>query len=173
MSNILSLVHYPDDPLTKVSTPVTVFGDELARLADDMLATMYAHDGLGLAAPQVGISKRLFVLCEPEGEEMCLVNPSISEPEGAGDREEGCLSIPQIYANVTRPTRIRVQAKDVFGKELDFVANDLLARIIQHELDHLDGIVFLDRVDILTREDKLREWEEVRQKLRASIVGKP
>lgn len=173
MPQVLNLVHYPDDPLTKKAAPVTVFGDELARLAEDMLNTMYAYDGIGLAAPQIGVSKRIFVLCEPEGEEMCLVNPEIVKAEGSEPREEGCLSLPQIYANVMRATWVHVKAQDVYGKEREFEARDLLARIIQHELDHLDGIIFLDRIDIMTREVKLQEWAEVRRRLREQLAGKP
>ena len=166
MSAILSLVHYPDDPLTLKAEPVTVFDGTLQKLSDNMFATMYAHDGIGLAAPQVGIAKRVFVLCEPDGEELCLVNPEVLSSSGSGVREEGCLSLPQIYADVTRPTVIQVRAKDVKGKTLEFEARDLFARIIQHELDHLNGVIFLDRVDIMTREAKLQEWADVRKKLR-------
>ena len=99
---------------------------------------------------------------------MCLVNPEILDEEGGEVGDEGCLSVPQIYAPVKRATRIRVRAQDPSGKELDFEARDFLARIIQHETDHLDGHIFLDRVDILTRQAKLQEWEEVRQALESA-----
>jgi peptide deformylase len=169
--SILNLTLYPDDPLTRVAEPVTEFGPELARLAKDMLETMYAHEGVGLAGPQVGLARRLFVLHEPDMEPLCLVNPEISELEGREEGEEGCLSLPRIYAPVPRATRLRVQAFDPYGKALDFEARDFLARIIQHELDHLNGVVFLDRLDILTRQAKLQEWEEVRAKLMTPLTG--
>lgn len=168
--SILSLTLYPDDPLLRVAEPFDRVGPEVAKLAADMVETMYAHDGVGLAGPQVGVAKRIFVLHNPEsGEEMCLVNPEILEAEGREEGEEGCLSIPQVYGFVPRFTRIRVRALDPLGKPLEFEARDFLARIIQHEYDHLDGIVFLDRLDILTRQAKLQEWEETRARLMATL----
>lgn len=162
---VLDIVLYPDDPLTQKAEPYETIGPEVAELAQNMFETMYAFEGVGLAGPQVGVSKRIFVLREPEGAEMCLVNPEISDPEGSELGEEGCLSIPQVYAMVTRATSVRVRASDQFGNDLDFEARDFLARVIQHECDHLDGILFPDRLDILTREAKLNEWAEVRQQL--------
>jgi len=168
--SILNLTLYPDDPLKRVAEPFEEVGPEVVRLAEDMIETMYAHDGVGLAGPQVGIAKRIFVLHNPDtGDEMCLVNPQILEAEGRESGEEGCLSIPQVYAEVPRATRIRVRALDPFGNLLEFEAEDFLARIIQHEYDHLDGVVFLDRLDILTRQAKLQEWEETRARLLASL----
>ncbi len=166
--SILNLTLYPDDPLKRVAEPITEFGPELERLAQDMLETMYAYEGVGLAGPQVGLARRIFVLHEPDGEAACLVNPEIVEAEGREDGEEGCLSLPRIYVPVPRATRIRVRAQDVHGRPLEFEARDLFARIIQHETDHLDGVIFLDRVDILTRQAKLQEWEEERAKLLAA-----
>ncbi|MCH7908960.1 MAG: peptide deformylase, partial [Candidatus Hydrogenedentes bacterium] len=130
-----------------------------------MLETMHAYEGVGLAAPQVGRSQRLFVLQEPDGEEMCLVNPEILGREGGEEGEEGCLSMPTIYTMVSRATRIRVQARDVRGKPLELEATDFLARIIQHEYDHLEGIMFPQRVDIITRQSLLEEWAEVRERM--------
>lgn len=162
---ILNIVLYPDDPLTKVAKPFGRIGPDVAKLAADMFDTMYAYEGVGLAGPQVGISKRIVVIHEPEGDPICLVNPEILEADGEETAEEGCLSLAEIYAPVSRATRVRVKAFDPFGKPLTFEARDFLARAIQHECDHLDGIVFLDRVDILTRQAKLQEWDEVRRKL--------
>lgn len=162
----LRIHHYPDKVLTKKAEPVTEFGPALAAFANDMLETMDASEGVGLAAPQVGVSKRLLVLCEPEGEPMCLVNPVIEEQEGREYGEEGCLSLPQIYARVPRATRIRVRAQDVSGDFFEFEARDFLARIVQHECDHLEGIVFPDRLDVFSREEVLEQWEEVRKSLR-------
>ena len=102
---ILNLVLYPDRPLKQVAEPITDFGVELNELAANMHETMCAHDGVGLAGPQVGLSKRILTLREPEGVEMCLVNPEITTSEGRGLGEEGCLSLPQVYADVPRATR--------------------------------------------------------------------
>jgi len=165
----LNLVYYPDDPLTQTAEPVESFTAELATLAENMLETMHAYDGVGLAGPQVGIAKRLFVLQEPEGLEMCLVNPMVTEHSGEEAGEEGCLSMPTIYAMVTRPTHVRVQAQDIEGNALDFEADGFLARIIQHEYDHLEGILFPERLDILTRQSKYQEWAEARDNF---ILGK-
>ncbi|HNV22549.1 MAG TPA: peptide deformylase [Candidatus Hydrogenedentes bacterium] len=164
----MNIVLYPDDPLQRVATPVEHFGPQLEKLAATMLETMYEHEGVGLAAPQVGIAKRFLVCHDLESDPLCLVNPEILEMDGAEVADEGCLSIPRIYAPVQRAERIHVRAKDPLGNDLDFEAHGFLARIIQHETDHLDGRVFLDRVDILTRQSKLAEWEELRPSLESA-----
>ena len=161
----LKIVYYPDKVLTRKAVPVTDFGPELEAFAQDMLETMEESEGVGLAAPQVGVSRRLLVLCEPECEPMCLVNPEILESEGREYGEEGCLSLPQMYARVPRATRIRVRAQDVHGELIEFEANDFLARIVQHECDHLEGIVFPDRLDVFSREELIEQWEVVRKDL--------
>ena len=165
--SILNIVLYPDAPLTQEAKPIETFGPELEQLAADMLETMHVYDGVGLAGPQVGLSQRILVLQEPDGEPMCLVNPELSEFEGSETGEEGCLSLPEVYADVPRATRIHVQAQDPAGNPLEFEACGFLARIIQHETDHLNGIVFPDRADILTRQAKMAEWEDVRARLTA------
>jgi peptide deformylase len=162
---VRKVVYFPDDPLTKVAKPVEAFDVKLRELVADMIETMHHYQGVGLAAPQVGISRRLFVLQEPEGEPMCLVNPTILEPEGSVMGEEGCLSMPRVYAMVPRATRIRVEAHDEHGNPLVFESQDFQARIIQHEYDHLEGILFPERLDILSRQDKLEEWAQVRAQL--------
>ena len=161
----LKIFYYPDKVLTRKAAPVTDFGPELEAFAQDMLETMEESEGVGLAAPQVGVSKRLLVLCEPEGEPMCLINPEILESEGREYGEEGCLSLPQMYARVPRATHIKVRAQDVSGELLEFEADDFLARIVQHECDHLEGIVFPDRLDVFTREELIEQWEIVRKDL--------
>ena len=134
---------------------------------------MEEFDGVGLAAPQVGESLRLFVLREPEKNiEMCLANPEFDDGEGSETAEEGCLSVPQVYAPVQRFKRIHVRAQDVRGKPLDFHAEDLLARIIQHETDHLDGFVFLDRVDVMTRVAKTEEWKQMREQILSGLAAR-
>ncbi|HQE84543.1 MAG TPA: peptide deformylase [Candidatus Hydrogenedentes bacterium] len=161
----MNIVLYPDEPLQGTAALVEDFGPKLEMLAADMFKAMYENEGVGLAAPQVGIPQRFFVCHDPESEPLCLVNPEILDMEGNETVDEGCLSLPQIYAPVQRATRIRVRASDPSGNALDFEARDLLARIIQHETDHLHGRIFLDRVDILTRQAKLKEWEELRPSL--------
>lgn len=160
---------YPEAPLTEVAAPVVKFGPELKQLASDMLETMDAYAGVGLAAPQIGVRRRLVVLCEPEGAPMCLVNPEIVEMDGKVYGEEGCLSLPELYANVGRATRIRVRALGLEGEPLDFDARDFLARIIQHECDHLEGKVFTDRLDALTRDAVLDEWDVIRERQLANV----
>jgi len=170
---IREIVLYPDAPLTQKAAPVEGFGALLASLVEDLWDSMYEFDGVGLAAPQIGVSQRVLVLHNPEDDrELCLVNPELSECEGNQVGPEGCLSLPHIEAEVPRYERIRVTAFDADGSPLDFVAEGFLARIIQHECDHLDGVVFLDRLDILSREDKYQEWMAVREQLLAAPDGK-
>ena len=167
---IMDIVLYPDAPLKEVAARVVKFGPELAKLAADMVETMDASDGVGLAAPQVGIRKQIMVLCEPEGEPACLVNPEIVEMDGKVYAEEGCLSLPGLYANVPRATRIRVRAQDCDGALLDFEARDFVARVIQHEYDHLQGKVFPDRLDLLTRDALFAEWSEMRKAMESGAA---
>jgi len=163
----MNILVYPDAPLTEVALPIVKFGPELKKLAEDMLETMDAGNGVGLAGPQVGLRQQIFVLCEPDGEPMCLINPEIVEMDGKAYGEEGCLSLPELYAPVPRATRIRVRAQDVEGNPLDFEAHDFLARIIQHEYDHLQGKLFPDRLDAMTRESLFDEWAEIRPRILA------
>jgi peptide deformylase len=165
---VLDLVLYPDDPLTQKALPVEAVTDEYERLAANMLETMHAYEGVGLAGPQVGVSQRIFVLQEPEGKPMCFINPEILDREGSQDGEEGCLSLPHVYCAVPRATRIRVRALNEQGKAFELDARDFLARIIQHEYDHLDGIMILERVDVITRQEKLEEWDQIRRQLAAA-----
>ncbi|MEX2015158.1 MAG: peptide deformylase [Candidatus Hydrogenedentales bacterium] len=162
---ILPIVYYPDEPLTLKSKPVKRFDGDLAQLVEDMLDTMHAYHGVGLAAPQVGLAQRLFVLQVPDGPEMHFVNPEIVESDGREIGEEGCLSMPEVYAQVPRATRVCVRAQDVEGNDIELEATNFLARIIQHELDHLDGIMFPERLDILTREALYQDWNNVRARL--------
>lgn len=164
----LKVVYYPDDPLKQQAEPIESFDGTLRKLVDDMFETMYTFEGVGLAGPQVGISKRILVLHEPEGPEMCLVNPEIVEfGDEVAEGEEGCLSLPGIFAMVSRSTRITVRAFDLEQNLLEFEAQDFLARIIQHERDHLDGIVFPDRLDIITRQATFEAWAEMREQVLA------
>lgn len=164
---LLQVVYFPDDPLTQKADPVETFDDALSQLVDNMLETMHEFKGVGLAAPQIGLKKRLFVLQEPEGPEMYFVNPRIISAEGREEGEEGCLSMPEVYAMVPRATQIAVEAQDLSGETFTVEAADFLARIIQHENDHLNGILFPERLDIFSRQEKLQEWEVVRRRMDA------
>lgn len=158
---LLDIVEFPDPRLRTKAAPVTVFDAQLEQLAQDMLATMYAAPGIGLAATQVDVHKRLLVLdvSEDDDEPMTLVNPEILSREGTQVHQEGCLSIPEIFADVERAEKIRVRAQRTDGSEINFEAGGLLAVCIQHEIDHLDGRLFVDYLSPLKR-------EMVRRKLR-------
>ena len=164
--SVMNVVLYPDDPLTQKAAPFDGVGPEIAQLASDMLETMRANEGVGLAGPQVGISKRIFVMQAPDSEPLCLVNPEIVAMEGSAEGEEGCLSMPGVYSDrVPRATRIEVKALDETGAPMHFEARDFTARIIQHEYDHLEGVLFPDRLDIISRGAVLEEWNAVRREL--------
>lgn len=164
--SVLNIVLFPDDPLTLKAEPYAAIGPEVARLARDMIETMYAADGVGLAGPQVGVAKRIFVFQEPDGEPRCLVNPEILLMEGSEEGEEGCLSMPRVYSDrVPRATYVEVKGFDETGAPVRLEARNFLARIIQHEYDHLDGILFPQRLDIISREAVLQEWQAVRAEL--------
>ncbi len=152
---ILRIRHYPEPVLKQISAPVTVFDTELKTLARDMAETMYAAPGVGLAAPQVGVLKRLVVIdCAPKDsppELLTLVNPEIREREGEAYEEEGCLSVPGYYAPVQRSARVKVVYCDLDGKPVEREADGLLAIAFQHEIDHLDGILFVDHLSPLKK----------------------
>jgi peptide deformylase len=149
------------DPVLKTrASPVESFDGSLSDLAEAMLATMRKHEGVGLAANQVGRLKRILVAAV-EDEEFVLVNPVVEESAGTTEKEpEGCLSIPGIQVEVDRPTAIRVSAQDASGTPLELEASGLLARILQHEIDHLDGVLILDRTDRESRKAAMREMRE-------------
>jgi len=149
-----------DPVLTRPSREVTELDADLARLVDTMYTTMYEAVGLGLAAPQVGVRKRLFTYDVGEGPEV-IVNPQIVEAAGEGVYEEGCLSIPGLRFDVVRPQRVTVQGVDLDGKEVVIDDDDIVARVLQHELDHLDGVLILDRLDPDTRKVALRQLREI------------
>jgi peptide deformylase len=153
---ILEIRKYGDPILTNGTERVTEFGAELRRLVDDMFETMYAAPGVGLAAPQVGVSKRLFVMdCSPEkgpAQRVVLVNPEILEVEGKQLGDEGCLSFPGVYFQVERPKRVVARAQNVEGEWFEVDAMDLAARCILHENDHLNGITFINYLSPLKRD---------------------
>jgi len=152
---LLKILHYPEPLLKQRSQPVTEFDDELRQLAENMAETMYDAPGVGLAAPQVGALKRLIVIdCSPGDQPADLilaVNPEIVAREGESLEEEGCLSVPGFWASVNRAAKVRMRYQDVTGKTLEREAEGLLAICMQHEIDHLEGILFVDRLSPLKR----------------------
>ncbi|WP_142804087.1 peptide deformylase [Tepidiphilus sp. J10] len=143
---LLPILHYPDPRLKKRAEPVTEVDESIRRLAADMAETMYAAPGIGLAATQVDVHKRVIVIDVTEDRSglTVLINPEILEKDGECVSEEGCLSVPGIYDKVTRAERVRVRALNLQGEPLEFEAEGLLAVCIQHEIDHLDGKVFVE-----------------------------
>jgi peptide deformylase len=146
--------------LRERAAPVSVFDDALRRLVDDMLETMYAAPGVGLAGNQVGLRTACFVYDDREGHAGFVANPRLSEPEGEETLEEGCLSIPGPYHPMVRAARVRLIGADLGGEPLDIVAEGLLARIFQHETDHLNGLLYIDRLDEAGRRDVMRQLRE-------------
>lgn len=154
---VLKVVKYGDPVLEQKTEPVTEFGTrELHKLVDDMFDTMYAAKGVGLAAPQVGVSKQVTVIDisagEEGGEKLVLINPEIVERSGSQLGEEGCLSIPGFREDVKRAMRVKVVAKNVAGEAQEFDAEELLSRAMQHEIDHLHGVLFLSHLSPLKRD---------------------
>jgi peptide deformylase len=158
---VLKIVKYPEPVLSQPGEPVTEFNDELRKLVADMFETVYAAQGIGLAAPQVGISKRLTVIDLSVGKEpkekLVLINPEIISSEGKLYEEEGCLSFPEIREKVSRAAKVRIRAQDEYGKWFEMDGEELLSRAMQHEIDHLDGILFIFRMSPLKRSLNLRK----------------
>jgi peptide deformylase len=161
----LTILEFPDKRLRTKAQPVTVFGAALKQLAADMLETMYAAPGIGLAATQVNVHRQLLVLdiSDEKNQPVILVNPRITASEGSQTYQEGCLSVPGIFADVDRADRIHVEALDVDGKPLSFDADGLLAVCIQHEMDHLIGKLFVDYLSPLKRELVRKKLEKQRR----------
>jgi peptide deformylase len=164
---IHEVVKYPDPVLAKRGEPVTVFDADLKKLVDEMFDSMYAAQGIGLAAPQISISKRIAIVDvsfqkNPE-EKIVLINPEIIEREGKQVEEEGCLSLPDIREKVSRASWVKVKAQDVTGKWVEVEGEELLARALQHEIDHLDGILFIDHLSRLKRDLVLRKIKKLQK----------
>lgn len=140
-----------DDVLRKRSREVTTVDDRIRMILDDMLETMRESDGIGIAAPQVGILRRMFIVEAEEGDVFEMINPEIIEMEGSFIGEEGCLSVPGVFGKVERPERIKVKGLDRYGNELICEAVDLKAVAICHELDHLEGVLFTDKATDLRK----------------------
>jgi peptide deformylase len=159
---LLNILTLPDKRLKKTAKTVEKFDEDLKKLVSDMFETMYDAPGIGLAATQVDVHKRVVVIdiSEDKDEPLCLINAEIIAKEGEQIHEEGCLSVPNINANVKRAEKISVIAQNQQGETFEFEAEDLLSVCIQHELDHLKGIVFLDHLSTLKRKMALRKLEK-------------
>ncbi len=159
--SILRIRIYPDPVLKVKAVPLTEFGAKHQRLFDDMIETMHVEDGVGLAAPQVGVSEQILIACPTvkKGEEHVIVNPKIYETSGQDTAVEGCLSLPGISGEVTRAKKIRVRYQDRHGKTHDAEVKDFFARIIQHEMDHLEGMLLIDRLSFNKRQEVLSQYQ--------------
>ena len=161
---ILEILEFPDPRLRTVAKPVETVDDELRKLIDDMFETMYAAPGIGLAATQVNVHQRLIVmdLSEDQSQPRVFINPEITPlTDDVAPYEEGCLSVPGFYEKVQRPARVRIKALDRDGNEFEEEADELLATCIQHEIDHLDGKLFVDYVSRLKRDRIKKKLEKL------------
>lgn len=150
------IVKYGSSVLREVAEPIDKITDEIRQLANKMLEIMYQADGVGLAAPQIGISKRIVVIDisphDPSAKPMVLINPEIIKSEGQTEAEEGCLSVPEIRGGVKRAEKVTVEALDLNGNKIGIEAQELLARALQHEIDHLNGKIFVDHLSRLKQQ---------------------
>ena len=166
-AKIYDIVKYPDPILAREGDTVTEFGPELERLIEDMFDSMYAAQGIGLAAPQIGISKRITVIDvsfkERPEEKIALINPEIIAREGKQVEEEGCLSLPEIREKVQRAAWVKVRAQDAKGEFFEIEGEELLARAFQHEIDHLHGVLFIDHLSRLKRDLVMRRIKKLQR----------
>ena len=164
---ILTIVKYPEPVLQQPGEPVTEFNDELHKLVADMFETMYSAQGIGLAAPQVGVSKRVTVIDLSMGKDpaqkLVLVNPEITFQQGRQYEEEGCLSFPEIREKVVRAAAVKIRAQDENGTWFEMDGTELLSRAFQHEIDHLDGMLFIFRMSGLKRDMALRKIRKMQR----------
>jgi peptide deformylase len=164
---IHEVVKYPEPVLAQRGDEVTVFDEALAKLVDEMFESMYVAQGIGLAAPQIALSKRIAVIDvsfkKNPKDKIVLINPEIVDRTGKQLEEEGCLSLPEIREKVSRAEWVKVRAQDVTGKTFEIEGTELLGRCMQHEIDHLDGILFIDRISRLKREMVLRKIKKMQK----------
>ena len=162
---IHEVVKFPEPVLAQRGDEVTVFDEALAKLVDEMFESMYVAQGIGLAAPQIAVSKRIAVIDvsfkKNPKERIVLINPAIIEREGKQLEEEGCLSLPEIREKVSRAEWVKIRAQDVTGKVFEIEGTELLGRCMQHEIDHLDGILFIDRLSRLKRDLVIRKIKKL------------
>lgn len=162
---VLNILCFPDERLRQICEPVVDVNDEIRQLVDDMFETMYAAPGIGLAAIQVNVHKRILVadVSEDHSEPLCLINPEIVESEDEMKNDEGCLSVPGFYETVTRAKRIKVKALNRDGEPIELEAEGWLAVCIQHEIDHLDGNLFVDYLSPLKRQRIQKKLEKMKR----------
>ncbi|MDD2724089.1 MAG: peptide deformylase [Methylovulum sp.] len=160
--SILTILEFPDERLRKKAAPVGKIDNNTKKLVDDMLTTMYTAKGVGLAATQVNVHQRIIVIdvSEEKNAPLCLINPQLIEKDGVKESEEGCLSVPHFYEKVRRAEHIRVRAWDREGRPFELEAQDLLAVCIQHEMDHLEGKLFVDYLSPLKRQRIKKKLEK-------------
>ena len=170
---LLKILHFPDPRLREPGARVEAFDDELRRTIDDMFETMYDAPGIGLAATQVGIALQLAVIdvSEEKNERRVMINPELLDRDGLCDSEEGCLSVPGYYDTVARAERVKLRAQDAHGETYELEADGLLAVCIQHEIDHLNGHLFIDYLSDLKRRRVRRQMVKVRRETRAPTPG--
>jgi len=161
--SVLTILEFPDERLRKKAAEVQVVDGKIKNLVDDMLETMYLAKGIGLAATQVNVHQRIVVIdvSEEKDNPLCLINPEIIAKDGVEESEEGCLSVPGFFETVKRAERIRVKALDKEGQPFEFEADDLLAVCVQHELDHLEGKLFVDYISTLKRQRIKKKLEKL------------
>ncbi len=171
---LLSILEYPDPRLRKKALPVARVDGAVVALVDDMLETMYAAPGIGLAANQVNVQKRVIVIdiSEEKNAPLCLVNPVILETSGTEEMDEGCLSVPGVFEKVTRAEKVKVKALGHDGAEFEMEADGLLAVCIQHEIDHLEGKLFVDYLSTLKRHRARKKLEKDRRQKSAKPEAK-
>lgn len=162
---ILDLVYYGDPRLEKVSEPINDFNTELRKFVKDLFETMYFKDGVGLSSPQVGVNCRVLVIDTSGGtdrsKQVVLINPVIMREDGEQKGPEGCLSFPGLFADVKRPNILRVKSNDLEGNEFELQGSGLLARAIHHEIDHLNGILFIERMKKSDREAIIKKMKKM------------
>ena len=172
----MEIIHYPHPTLRHHSKTIRRIDRELQSAVREMFELMYDARGIGLAANQVDLPLQLFVLNvsgEPDnGEELVFVNPVVDQPKGSRVSEEGCLSIPGVHADVNRPSQVHIMAYDLAGNEIDMVVDGLLARVIQHEYDHLHGVLFVDRVNDSAKKQVAEELEAFELEFNSLQLGK-
>ncbi len=161
--SILNILEFPDERLKTIAKPVQKVDDEICTLIDDMLETMYAAKGVGLAATQVNVHKQVIVIdiSEEKNAPLYLINPEIVEQEGVEESEEGCLSVPGFFENVKRAEKVKIRALDREGNEIELEADDFLAVCIQHEMDHLLGKLFVDYLSPLKRQRIKKKLDKI------------
>lgn len=163
----MEITKYGDQVLRKIAEPVDKINDEIKKIVNDMLESMYKYEGIGIAAPQIGISKQIIAIdinpSDPESKPMVLFNPKIVEKQGEVSAEEGCLSIPDIRGDVKRAEKVIVEAMDIDGNQIRIEATDLLSRVLQHEIDHLNGKLIIDHLSRIKQQLIKKQLQKIKE----------